>query len=630
MIWRNPFLAKNSEQQFRVEDFLALFDCSVLQMIEERNLSKVSYISSTPGAGKTSLFRAFSPQVLNEITNDQSNDDYKDINEHMEELGAIRDGIPVLLSANLSCARNYSIIDEMFQNGRRKQVFFALLNYRITISLIRAMGVLWNLEKEEYKRVTFVEVPQEMLSECGDGVNAYELYEWACAGERGLCRYLDSDRNDDLPISFAHTTLLTLKLFEPENILLDGEECFDYTLMIFDDFHKLSDNQRDYMSEALYTLKTNTGVWLGQRLEGVKPSQVISMDGSLNRDYNPNVVIDNYWPNRQRPFHGMLQNIANRRIQGIQGNGYTKFPDYLSENLAGNKYRKVLKNHCQSIGEWVADDSERMAKYARIIEMIENSENSDLMEKAVQYECIAIKERRGNAGQLSLPLGISENVEDFKAFVNKNRAAARFYISIKHNIPFYFGMDNLLMLSSYNVEQFLNFAGRYYDVHRVISLQKSSGKKNRLTAEEQEEILIKEAERRWEDMDLRYAGIELIKGFLNNVAAFCVGSRDVGKACYEGGAYTGFSVNDESLKIISDKPQYGRLLEVLGACLSSKYLEMRKNSGESVFYLNRWLCVYYRLPLRYGGYKRITERYLLDICVEDKKKWDGEQISMEL
>lgn len=627
MIWKNPFLAKNSEQQFRVEDFLALFDCSVLQMIEERNLSKVSYISSTPGAGKTSLFRAFSPQVLNEITSGQQDDEYQDIRKHMRRLGAIYDDAPVLLSANLSCARNYSIIDEMFQNGRRKQVFFALINYRVTISLIRAMGVLWNLDKEGYKRVTFVEVPQEMLSECGESVNAYELYEWACTGERELCRYLDSDRSEELPLSFVHTTLLTLKLFEPENILLDGDDCCEYTLMIFDDFHKLSDNQKNYISEALYTLKTNTGVWLGQRLEGVKPSQVISMDGSLNRDYNPNVVIDNYWPNKPGQFHNMLQNIAYRRIQG---SGYVKFSDCLSGDWAGSKYRKILKSHSQSIREWVVSDSERKARYAKIVEMIESSETKDLMEKAIQYECIAIKERRDNSYQLSLPLGISENVKDFKEFVSKNKTSARFYISIKHNIPFYYGMDNLLTLSSYNVEQFLNFAGRYFDVNRIKSLERSGGKMSKLTIEEQEEILEREARRRWEDMELRYANIDLIKGFLNNVAAFCIGSRDAGKASYEGGAYTGFALNNEYLKNISEKACYERLLKVMGACLSSKYLEMRKSSGESIFYLNRWLCVYYKLPLSYGGFKRVTERYLLDICTEDERILDSEQIRMEL
>ena len=67
MVWKNPFQMKNSEEQVKEREFLALFDCTVLQMIDESNLSKVSFVSSTPGAGKTSLFRAFTPKILNTI-----------------------------------------------------------------------------------------------------------------------------------------------------------------------------------------------------------------------------------------------------------------------------------------------------------------------------------------------------------------------------------------------------------------------------------------------------------------------------------------------------------------------------------------------------------------------------------
>ena len=50
MVWKNPFQMKNSEEQVKERDFLALFDCTVLQMIDESNFSKVSFVSSTPGA----------------------------------------------------------------------------------------------------------------------------------------------------------------------------------------------------------------------------------------------------------------------------------------------------------------------------------------------------------------------------------------------------------------------------------------------------------------------------------------------------------------------------------------------------------------------------------------------------
>ena len=133
MIWKNPFLSKNSEQQMSEDQFLALFDCTVLQMIDQCNLEKVSFVSSTPGAGKTSLFRAFSPKVLNRVLLPETVQDNKEFHQHMIRLGIINDNKICLASAMLSCARGYSIIDEMFVNGRRKQIFFALLNFRITI-----------------------------------------------------------------------------------------------------------------------------------------------------------------------------------------------------------------------------------------------------------------------------------------------------------------------------------------------------------------------------------------------------------------------------------------------------------------------------------------------------------------
>ena len=315
MVWKNPFQMKNSEEQVREREFLALFDCAVLQMIDEGNFSKVSFVSSTPGAGKTSLFRAFTPKILSTIIIPEHREEYKEIYKQMNRLGVISDGRVVLASATLSCALNYSIIDEMFQNGRRKQIFFALLNYRIAIVLLRSIGHLLDIDSNSYDRISFVDIPHEMISEEAAFKDGYSLYQWACKGERELCRYLDSDRSEQLDVSFVHTSLLMIKLFEATNILFDGEQYFDKTLIVFDDFHKLADNQKNYLSETIYTLKTTTGIWFGQRLEGVKNEQIISMDGSLSRDYNPNIVIDNYWPDSSKAFYSMLESIADRRVK---------------------------------------------------------------------------------------------------------------------------------------------------------------------------------------------------------------------------------------------------------------------------------------------------------------------------
>lgn len=631
MIWKNPFLSKNSEQQFGVGEFLSLFDCTVLQMIEERNLSRVSYVSSTPGAGKTSLFRAFSPQALTTITNMEEKEHYKDIYKHMERLEVIKDDKVMLLSANISCARNYNIIDEMFQNGRRKQIFFALLNYRIAISFIRSIAVVMDIERNEYHRITFAEIPQEMLGEFENLINAADIYEWACNGEKQLCKYLDSERDELFEISFVHMTLLMIKLFEPQNILFDGEECFTSSLMIFDDFHKLSDAQKQYMSEALYTLKCNTGVWLGQRLEGVKNSQLISMDGSLSRDYNPNIVIDNYWPEKQRQFQLMLENIANRRVKEAGINHYISFSDCIKDAIENKKYNKVLKKFVQSIVEKINSNVETKIRYQNIMTAIDEETKNDMFKKAICYECIIIKENRRNDGQLSFFFGEADDANQFMTeFVKTNESSARFYVCFKCNIPFYHGMNNLLMLSSYNIEQFLVFAGAYFDCCRVKLIEGKASKKY-LTAEEQTEILKKTVRKQWEDMDLRYSNIREIKSFLNKVAQFCCKSRDSERNSYCGGAYTGFAIKTAELKRIIEQEKYKTLVDVLGVCLSSKYLERKyiNNDEECVFYLNRWLCVFYGLPLAYGGWKHVSVNEGLSMCGVNMEDYSN-QIELDL
>ncbi len=616
MVWKNPFQMKNSEEQVREREFLTLFDCTVLQMIDAGNFSKVSFVSSTPGAGKTSLFRAFTPKILSTIIVPEHREEYKDIYRQMDRLGVISEERVVLASATLSCALNYSIIDEMFQNGRRKQIFFALLNYRIAIVLLRSIGHLLDVDVNNYDRISFAEIPHEMISEEDAFKDGYSLYQWACKGERELCRYLDSDRSEQLDVSFVHTSLLMIKLFEATNVLFDGEQYFEKTLIIFDDFHKLADNQKKYLSETVYTLKTTTGVWFGQRLEGIKNEQIISMDGSLSRDYNPNIVIDNYWPDSSKIFYNMLENIADRRVKEASIGNCHKFSDCILDAVDEKKYSKVLNEYIKSIRGRVESSLESLCVYQNILEHID-TKKMKTFDKAIWYECIQIKENRKNNGQLSLFLGEREKLDEFEEFVKDNEKSARYYICHKCNIPYYVGIGNLSTLSSYNVQQFLVFAGDYFDCYRTKTLDMAiSPKKYALTAEEQTKVLQKAVRRRWNDMDLRYADITVIKQLLNNIAKWGCESRDAERNSYAGGAYTGIGISNLSLKQNIDNPKYDLLIKTLGACLASKYLERREiNKGEIVvFYLNRWLCVYYQLPLAYGGWKKCSLDKALQMC----------------
>ncbi len=614
MIWKNPFSIKNSEQQ---DKYLSLFDADVLDIIQEENLEKVSYVSSTPGAGKTSLFHSFSPQVLSFINKNDTNSEYADIRKQMQRLGAINDGRVTLLSASLSCATGYSIIEEMFENGRRSQVLFALLNYRIIIIYIKSLRTLLEIDEQGLEDVTFRQIPVEMLSVEENFKNALAAYKWACNGEKELCRYLDSNREEGIELSFVHTTLLAVKLFEADNILLGGEKIFLNSILIFDDFHKMTERQRKIISEAFYTLKSKTGVWLGQRLEGLSNLQVVSMDGSLCRDYNPNIIIDNYWSRKDKgqSFYKILETIANKRVRESDFGHYSGFGDCLSSLVNEKEYKEKLTGYIEVIKEELAESPNDIEKFEMIQEYIDNAYKKKLFLQTIAYECLKIKKRRDGIGQLSLFFGEKMTIEEFDNLYKEVKDAAEFYVCYHCGIPFYYGINRLKVLSSYNIEQFLFFSAGIFEICRVKLIGNNRGKNKSLTVEEQDKSIRNSAEKKWNDMDNRYGNINQIKTFLNKIAQYGENARDKECASYAGGAYTGFAVKTQELSEYADKHRDSIVIQILGQCLSSKYLERKdNNSGESTFYLNRWLCVHYNLPLAYGGFKRCNVASLEKLC----------------
>lgn len=614
-------MIRSNEQQDNESEFLLLFDSSVLQMIEERHLRKVNYFTSTPGAGKSSLFHAFSPKVLSAI-NDESgrnNPNNKEIIAQMKRLKALDGNRVALISSMLSCARGYNIIDEMFENGRRKQVLFALLNYRIVIVFLRNIYNLINSGnktiEECLKKVNFKKLPNEMLNDEMFFQNGYNAYQWACEGERKLCSYLDNGRKGNIELSFVHTTLLTVKLFESENILVGGEKYFNHSILIFDDYHKLSANQRDAVSNALYTLRANVGIWIGQRLEGLPPQQIISLDGNLGREYEQ-IMIDYYWTDNAKKFLSILQNIANKRVKEANFDNFNGFAECLCEEIYDESVKNKLVLCISDIKNSM--NAEDRYKYSDIIKHIDMTYAEDVFARAKYYECIQMKINRDSFGQLKLFLGEKVDVDLMEDFYKTNNEVAGYYISIKYEIPFYFGIAKLLNLSSYNIEQFLYFAAEIFERCRAKSLgRRRRGTRLNLLPDEQEQCIKKCAEQKWDEIRYRYTDYKEIQYFLSKIAENGERCREEEKGSYAGGAYTGFCVDSKELNMYKSYEEYKHTFKILGECLAAKYLEKREQADGTVFYLNRWLCVFFKLPLAYGGWfksslAKIKSNYILD------------------
>src|SRR5438477_13195503 len=84
----NPFITRASEYIDMEEKFIQLFSTDVLQLFnKDYNLwSKVNVIRSSPGGGKTTLLKLFTPKVLQAvILNKNHNEHVKDIFDQLKE-----------------------------------------------------------------------------------------------------------------------------------------------------------------------------------------------------------------------------------------------------------------------------------------------------------------------------------------------------------------------------------------------------------------------------------------------------------------------------------------------------------------------------------------------------------------
>ena len=200
MIWENPFLIKHYEGNVSAERFLDLFNSSVMNLITEEFFCTTNYISSSPGAGKTTLFKAFLPEILKLFQSETQRSTHKEITKYLTKKKLLVNGEIKILSSYISCARHYELLESMAKDGDGEWIFSALLNFRIMIAMLRSIEELESLEeKSELARVTFLKIPEEMFSVADKIKNGYEMYRWVCSQEKGLCRYLDG--NDDQLLS---------------------------------------------------------------------------------------------------------------------------------------------------------------------------------------------------------------------------------------------------------------------------------------------------------------------------------------------------------------------------------------------------------------------------------------------
>lgn len=615
---RNPFRMRASEKIENDMTFLRLFSPVVLEALKDkfergRLWDNILIIHSSPGGGKTSLLRLFTSSSLKTLYNHRTDNYYKNLFNSLKSIETFDDNGIKNIGIIISCAKNYAILDDLQLDPLIKQkLFFLLLNIRIIIKTIREIIYLNNLKFPEslsqiiYRSENTSKTLDGMPSEC----NGKELYDWAVTIEEKIYTYI-YNINQDINLPFYNINeLIFLDVLKPEYFSIQNIRFDKKFIFMFDDTHKLAESQRSKLKELIIENRKFSNVWISERLVALKQEELLPLGAYIGRDYE-SINIEEYWDKNYGKFENILNDISEKRVKLAGDIQVNSFRDCLVDSIDESFYEQELRNLNKIL-------INKLEKYSNITEKYNNwidygrNYNGSLLEQAINLQQIEIIiERTRNKDQLSFefPLPIS-NLNDKEN--SSIKSTAEFFISKKYGLPYYYGLTNLTKLSTQNIEQFLSFSA---DLFEEIITKYITKKDLILSAANQERIIKKVVNEKWKELSKIVPFGVQVKKFLNIFGKIAEEETDKINAPYAPGVTgIGIKTNDNFMQLYDERwinqQEYKDLLNVLTSCIAFNLLKVNKdvsqgNKGDKwmVFYLNRWLCVHFGLPLHYGGWR---------------------------
>ncbi len=606
---RNPFLLRASERIESDAGFLRLYSPIVLDyFIESVSLGNlwdnILFVRSSPGAGKTSLLRLFEPGSLLTLQNRKSGEEFKELYKRLNKIGVVSDESIEVLGVNLTFTRNYELLENFsaIEAGNRIRLFYSLLNSRIITATLRSILVLRRLSfPEDLSRIEFnYPNDQHYFKKIMVPCNGQVLYEWAAGIERSIYELLDSF----LPIQGlsieGHNELFSINVLKPEFIKVDGTTVFNRVLFMFDDLQKLSESQREVLIAHLLERRSNVSIWLSERLEALN-----NLRTNIGRDYLE-LNLENYWKEREGKFEKLLINIAAKRSAESREDVDFSLDNLLEEYDLANE----LDLAKEKIFSRIIAFTNETRKFDLWKEHLFNFKGTplEICEYGKLIEILIF--RNLNKGELALEYSLT--VEEMNSKMDeKTITAARLFLSKEFYLPYYFGMSMLAKISTNNVEQFLGISAPLYE--RMLSLNLNQSNIS-LSAKDQDREIRKIANEKWKELQKIIPDNHLVIRFLENLCRFCNDETYRPTAPYAPGV-TGFHIDAaRTVRLFNEdnwieNEIFQDLQIVINTCLAFNLIHIKetmqgkKGEKKTVYYLNRWICVRFELPLSYGGWR---------------------------
>ena len=612
---RNPFLLRASEQNISDEEFARYFAPGVLDLLpgSAEHWNKPLLIQSSPGAGKTSLFRLLTPAVLRHIIG-MNRGERSELYSRLRELKVVGDDRALLLGASLACRASFARVNRLSASPtKRERAFIALFNSRVVLATLRAAAGYAQLRFPAGLSALKFKSAERLAPEHHEELTGAELFEWASNIEGQLFRAFDSFSASEFPGQEEFSAFPWLAHLRIQG----GERTFpERRLLMIDDVHDLSRDQRRLLIDEALKRRHVQGIWFAERLQALEPAELLDspellQEGiSVGRDYDGRVRIERAWAARSATFERFVSGIADRRVAQADDVMASAFAPFLESSIdfTDNELGR-LSQVLTEMSESVLSSASTRAFYAPLISAIRANEKASLYEQALDWRSFKIiieRDAKRRQGVLQLFKTTQRDSDDLKGSV---RAAASLFLARECKLPYYFGFQRAAEIASWNVEQFLRIGAVFFE---EISAARVLGDTMQLKPHQQERLLRQAAARYWEELPISVPHGSAAQALIEGFARYAESITYQQNAPYAPGI-TGFGITQQQRGEISSeygRLKYEKLRNILAACVANNVLEARDDlraKGQTwyVVFLNRLLCVKFGLPLTYGGWNPI-------------------------
>lgn len=642
----NPFFYRaadvRSGSMAEDRNFVNLFGVSALGLIKAnmQNLWDLPILLiSAPGGGKSSLMRIFSSSALHYIRETSPlGGNQQFLSKQMEELGAFLDGEPHALGIWLRMSDEYHSFNRDDTPGRHG-IFCALLNARIFLSAfngiceLRGLSINRDLEK----------ISLSLKSKAGNGtVKAWS--EWG--DENGRVFYnkmatLESDLSDMINDPFweddyrrlLHANIWALDLLPNLDVSIDGKPFTFRPLIMLDDAHELADDQLKYLFTLLMSRQLDVPFWIALRKQAVGLETLLTerlqRGVEKGRDYH---LIDLEKDGRG-DFRKLVLEISSLRVQSVAaqiGGLSQEFVNFISDD----REEIFLKNLDETVARGIKERiitaaSTELQRFEKIISDIEGRcvEPHDLCRRLRMVEILIQREIGRSQKSFTFNEVSTETLKKHETNTSIVEAAELF-LAREYNLPYYFGAQRLIALSSFNIQQFLKLAGGLFE-EIMTAIRLGRDRESFLSPKRQHAIITKTAKDFLKEIPSMSLYGNKVFRFIQATGEMCRHETYRPTAPYAPGV-TGTALTMHDFEVLVKGAEKGEenateLYQTIKSAIAHNILEAEPNykcKGKEflVLNLNRLLCVPFNLPLQKGGFREQKLSTLMNWLKQGYKK----------